>query len=775
MVRTRNQDYGLPAPVQPRQRVTVSETWTRLSERPFFLNQIAGIHYRGRRDEHVPVSYLVRDRYAEDPAFIPGATLPGQPALLSPVQANDRRAIAKAAATAELQRQNDIYADIMCKQLPTADAKAENEALELDGQRNIAKRRKLQYVRNDDENIPKLKKAVAMRYRRNKGMNKTTLMKWERARQRQLRELLARFGANIEPDASGACGRVHKLDREDGDPEKPDCYALKIAYKFSFGHELEFLKKFTRHNPRNIALHIASKSEKPSNYFINYCTEWTDEGDLYKWSHRYGLAARTKDMPSLPEGSSGPQRPQSLDEKQVWQLLKQMLEALMFLHNGPANAASWSPIIHYDIKPGNILAYKTGPDNQPVYTFKIADFGHAHYQGDIHGSVGTYVYGPPEMVRRLDKDPFIEARSGDALTTACDVFGLGMTIHTILTNQTARWSIREICEDFEDNTLRVGIQPINVLPLHVLNKLPTRDNHDDPANHFRPGGGPAYQNEILEGAERTMMVRTRKYSPALSYLVYRLCSPVEIAKKSQKKFERYTAVEALVYVNTILNEADASSKSFEDYVMSQRKGICDEIADFHWTRTRRDFEKARTLVENYLERNGGSFPQPVIDPVYATTQQGYVRGQTPDRPFKNALKGPRLRLTINADPDRRRAIEETLRQQAEERQDDEDEEDEDEENDDEENEEEEDDEEDEEEEDEDDEDQEDEQDEDEQDEDEQEEEEQEEDTAVKLNQRLANNHQNMAPPTVPATTTQTAKPPHKMVGFSGKVKPRPKR
>lgn len=57
--------------------------------------------------------------------------------------------------------------------------------------------------------------------------------------------------------------------------------------------------------------------------------------------------------------------------------------------------------VHQDIKPSNILVFSYGETSPYRYTFKLADFGHSHFElhdeagNEDHGkvAVGTRTYG----------------------------------------------------------------------------------------------------------------------------------------------------------------------------------------------------------------------------------------------------------------------------------------------------------------------------------------------------------------------------------------------
>merc|ERR1712154_166613 len=106
-----------------------------------------------------------------------------------------------------------------------------------------------------------------------------------------------------------------------------------------------------------------------------------------------------------------------LQEKEARSLIIQIFCGLKYLHN----QNNPGPIIHYDLKPGNLL-YKNG-------TIKLTDFGLAKIMGSIgstnHESIeltsqgaGTYWYLPPvcfNMVSPIMISPKVDIWSGGVI------------------------------------------------------------------------------------------------------------------------------------------------------------------------------------------------------------------------------------------------------------------------------------------------------------------------------------------------------------------------
>ena len=124
------------------------------------------------------------------------------------------------------------------------------------------------------------------------------------------------------------------------------------------------------------------------------------------------------------------------EEGQARQLLERLLEVLAHLHTLSP------PVIHRDIKPGNIIVK---PDGQPV----LVDFGAVHTLATRAGHqsltvVGTAGYLPPEQAM-------------GAAVPASDIFALGCTMVHLLTHchpaDLAREGLRLVFAD------RVGCSP----------------------------------------------------------------------------------------------------------------------------------------------------------------------------------------------------------------------------------------------------------------------------------------------------------------------------
>ncbi|MGH9940425.1 MAG: serine/threonine-protein kinase, partial [Blastocatellia bacterium] len=95
------------------------------------------------------------------------------------------------------------------------------------------------------------------------------------------------------------------------------------------------------------------------------------------------------------------------------------------------DAAHTAGVIHRDIKPGNIVLSESGGK----LSVKVLDFGIAARRDSdsseisgAHDVIGTLPYMSPEQ---------LQARKGDELTAASDVYSLGLTVYELLTGRRA--------------------------------------------------------------------------------------------------------------------------------------------------------------------------------------------------------------------------------------------------------------------------------------------------------------------------------------------------
>ena len=98
------------------------------------------------------------------------------------------------------------------------------------------------------------------------------------------------------------------------------------------------------------------------------------------------------------------------DEKNMAQIIQQLLKALVFIHS--------KGIVHRDIKPENILF----SDKRNYSTLRLIDFGLATNSVNDHKSVGTPYYMSPEMINKNS-------------CTESDMWSVGVILYLMLTDK----------------------------------------------------------------------------------------------------------------------------------------------------------------------------------------------------------------------------------------------------------------------------------------------------------------------------------------------------
>lgn len=109
----------------------------------------------------------------------------------------------------------------------------------------------------------------------------------------------------------------------------------------------------------------------------------------------------------------------------IWHVLRQMTEALAYLHHGYVRSDSsrsgsmprdWIPIVHCDIKPDNIFLAEPRTVQNPLPNLVLGDFGLAVLGGDKRGD-GCTTYKPPEWP--------INSPTSDIYALGCTIFKMG--------------------------------------------------------------------------------------------------------------------------------------------------------------------------------------------------------------------------------------------------------------------------------------------------------------------------------------------------------------
>ncbi|MGY5130894.1 protein kinase domain-containing protein [Streptomyces nigrescens] len=117
------------------------------------------------------------------------------------------------------------------------------------------------------------------------------------------------------------------------------------------------------------------------------------------------------------------EKPQLLAPRHKAVLLKTLAVSLNLLHG--------IGIVHSDLKPANVLVQKYG--GNAFHIAKLIDFDDSYLSGNPPGRdviAGDSLYGAPEWRRYVQEDEKVQPRH---LTTAADVFALGLMMHYYLT------------------------------------------------------------------------------------------------------------------------------------------------------------------------------------------------------------------------------------------------------------------------------------------------------------------------------------------------------
>ncbi|MFF0055568.1 protein kinase [Streptomyces microflavus] len=117
------------------------------------------------------------------------------------------------------------------------------------------------------------------------------------------------------------------------------------------------------------------------------------------------------------------EKPQTLEPRQKAVLLKTLGLSLQLLHD--------IDVVHGDLKPLNVLIQKR--DGAAFHSAKLIDFDDSYLSGSPPGRqdvAGDSLYGAPEWRRYVQEDESVQP---EHLTTAVDVFALGLMTHEYLT------------------------------------------------------------------------------------------------------------------------------------------------------------------------------------------------------------------------------------------------------------------------------------------------------------------------------------------------------
>lgn len=126
------------------------------------------------------------------------------------------------------------------------------------------------------------------------------------------------------------------------------------------------------------------------------------------------------------------EKPQLLDPRHKTVLLKTLAVSVNLLHG--------IGVVHGDLKPANVLVQKYG--GNAFHIAKVIDFDDSYLSGSPPGRddiAGDSLYGAPEWRRYVQGDESVQPRQ---LTTAVDVFALGLMTHHYLTGSLPQYDDR---------------------------------------------------------------------------------------------------------------------------------------------------------------------------------------------------------------------------------------------------------------------------------------------------------------------------------------------
>ncbi|KAK3114101.1 hypothetical protein LTR53_007919 [Teratosphaeriaceae sp. CCFEE 6253] len=171
---------------------------------------------------------------------------------------------------------------------------------------------------------------------------------------------------------------------------------------------------------------VSTGREYASKRFTNLDnSDWEKEASLMRQSPHEHIVrlcfAMEKPSPQLvmeyvPLGNLEDQhRRHKISEDEAIIVLQQVLSALFFLHEQSP------PIVHRDIKPGNLLVQSRKPMH-----IKLGDFGLSKASEDLTTLCGSPVYLPPELARHHGSKA---SRSRILYSHAVDIWSLGVVIY----------------------------------------------------------------------------------------------------------------------------------------------------------------------------------------------------------------------------------------------------------------------------------------------------------------------------------------------------------
>mmetsp|Transcript_26546 Transcript_26546/g.30471 ORF Transcript_26546/g.30471 Transcript_26546/m.30471 type:complete len:184 (-) Transcript_26546:20-571(-) len=151
----------------------------------------------------------------------------------------------------------------------------------------------------------------------------------------------------------------------------------------------------------------------------------------------------------------------SIPEKEAKVIIYQILEGLVYLNQG---GIKHHRVIHYDLKPQNIIFHKS--------SVKIADFGCCKLMGEddsrvelTNQAVGTKCYQPPECFSKISK-PMINSK--------VDIWSVGVIFYEML------YGVRPFGDNAND-----GADPLETMESEICNlSFPTKPSTSTECKEF---------------------------------------------------------------------------------------------------------------------------------------------------------------------------------------------------------------------------------------------------------------------------------------------------
>jgi serine/threonine protein kinase len=398
--------------------------------------------------------------------------------------------------------------------------------------------------------------------------------------------------------------------------------AVKMSYKYTCEKERWWLRHLNQFKHRNIISLIDHDSKAYSNSriwlvmmspvancgaFSEFIRSFSklNPGELYDGHPskriREGV---TKDTPEV-----------SLPEEILWTAMKQLLSAINFLHTGQMShnetaPADWLPIVHGDVKPGNILVhYNHGcKTTDEQYTFIVSDFGHADFEKDLKKNSrhpGTPWYMAPEFSLPrgwLQKKVKQSNAMAGIYDRRADVWGVGVSIHQAASFTNCRWTYTDILtpeKDVNGQDIPVNVfhkvvpHPVLVSPVHLKLNHPHRS---------------IINEGYVSAAIATRNMRLRQYSRMFSYHLYQLLGYVG----TRTEVERASAAQALESIDVSIaeiratrlgrkhTESEFTLSNFEKRALrcTFRDNGLNKLYQFHRQLSLRQFLEAFSIAQN---------------------------------------------------------------------------------------------------------------------------------------------------------------------------------